>query len=218
MRIFYTIVLFAIFIFNAVAQDAEPQEIKTLVTEESLIKFKDHCYETGLYVGNDIKATVFGNRPAALSGIRTGFYVSDNFTIGVFQASTIVAQHFQGYDFDNSLIDVKAEHKYFGASIEYIFFPNNVFHLSFPINFGIGKTRVEGIDDFFNNSRGYLERSHYLVLDPGMYLNMHLIHHLFLKVGASYRYCSQSKLINYSDYKLSNLSINMNLTYKIFGN
>jgi len=75
---------------------------------------------------------------------------------------------------------------YYGAFVEYRVKPNNLFHLSFPLNLGVFETDfdTDAFDDDFNDN---YENDYQFFVEPGVNVELNLHKFARLYAGASYR-------------------------------
>lgn len=101
---------------------------------------------------------------------------------------------------------------YFGVYMEPVFFNKSVVHLTVPAIVGIGVGQSEHYwysnGNFWN---GATMTDSFLVLEPGVNVELNIARALRFFAGGSYRFVLDSNLMPDSDERLSGLSINFGL-------
>lgn len=197
----------------------EGDQMKTLITKENIRAFFINCYEEGIYFAVEGRVSVVGDSYIPSRAFRTGFNVNENLALGYFSNKTQGKERFYGTNYKGELVKLSMDNKSWGMAADVIFIPKSPVRVSFPIYAGFGHTRIY-YDNYYNGTsfiNNELEDSWYVFAEPGMNIDLHLVKHVYLKLGASYKIAGQSDLLNLTDMDLSGPSVNINLTYKIFG-
>ncbi|WP_323755526.1 STN domain-containing protein [Roseivirga sp.] len=162
--------------------------------------------------------TEIGNRDAVLIGGQLVYNPTKNFGIGVAGKGFITraepdAQLGSDYAYSGG---------YGGLLLEATLFPDQPFHLSFPIVFGLGEVMYNSLQPVTGLNTIEDQRTIF-VFEPGVYLEMNVIKYLRVGFGAAYRDASSTNL-KYSSTEqpimdkngLDGLSINVMLKFGIF--
>jgi len=107
---------------------------------------------------------------------------------------------------------------YGGLVLGFNVLPREVVHLSVPVILGAGTIYLSD-PNFFNytsDSEYTIEKSTFLVVEPGAYLEFNVTQFFRLGIGASYRYVQGSALTNLTDEELSDWSANLQLKFGRF--
>lgn len=184
------------------------KEIKTLFGSTS-----SHGGFLG-FMGNYGK---IGNQDAAFVGARTGWIINHCFSMGL-----------AGYgfssnmDFDNYPQSTRHSFQgaYAGIFIEPTIAPRYPVHLSFPIIMGVGGVaRVEPgyMAQEYDNSNMYVRDSQgFLIINPGVELEINLVKFVRLGIGAQYKYTTELSLDNSKSDILDGFSGGMSLKFGKF--
>jgi hypothetical protein len=107
---------------------------------------------------------------------------------------------------------------YGGLFIEPIIFGKFPVHVSFPCTFGIGG--VAQLDarywDHYDYEYTYRDSDLFFVAEPGIDLELNMLKHLRLGIGARYRFTSSTQLTDYSKDALNGFSLNLGIKFGKF--
>ena len=204
-KLFYT--LLVLLTFNSQAQE-EAQTLFSGIGVEKVAGFG----------GPWLAFTELKGTSKAMLGGKFGAIFNNQIGFGVIGMGFAGGMKFRG---DNLRGDTNAELKAaYGAGgifLEYIVGLPKVIHLSFPVNVMVGGTKVEqdiitminpptnlNSDDDDDDIK--IESNSFLVLEPGVNLELNISRNFILGGNVSYRYVSGSNLKNISDDNLSGLS------------
>lgn len=150
------------------AQAQESNE--TLLNDFSLKKI-------GVMAEVNAGASSLSDATLGLMGIRAGVVFSDKLSLGGFYRFTFNNPVPSGEPFPGNYTPFDS----YGAFIEYTLFANKAVHLSFPLFFGAGEldTDDEGASPDFGEST-------FLVVEPGVLLEVNLLDNLRLNAGVLY--------------------------------
>jgi len=200
----YLIVLFVFTTNILLAQNND--EIQTLLGNE--LKY-------GGYGSFDMRFSNFDAKAGLLLGGRGGVILNHKLVIGgggygLANRTRVTLTDLNGNDSMGRM-----NFGYGGILLEYIFFPQKPFHFAVPLLIGSGSTKIYNIsDDFFSNS--LIESSTFLLLEPGIDIELNLLKFVRFTCGASYRLASGTFLQNLNDNDLSGLSINASFKFGYF--
>lgn len=209
------ILLSIVFVINLSAQEViepvqeEPKskdEIKTLLGEVD---------SYGLYFGISLNYSLLNNENAMFIGGKGALVIGHGMAIGL-----------AGYGFSNDhkwnpvmKQNVNLEGGYGGFYVEPIIFPKYPVHLAFPIFVGVGGIGYMSdkyYDYDYDEWTGYVEDNDaYVLIEPGVELEMNMVRFLRISIGASYRYTSEINLMNVESDVLNGLSAG--ITFKFGG-
>ncbi len=162
--------------------------------------------------------TEIGNRDAIAIGGHLVYNPTKNFGIGVAGKGFLTRNEPDvrlGADYSYS-------GGYGGLLLEATLFPNQPFHLSFPVIFGLGSVMYNSLEPLTGLNTIEDERTIF-VFEPGAYLEMNVIKYFRIGFGATYRDASSANLKYKSDDQpilnkngLDGLSINIMLKFGLF--
>lgn len=166
----------------------------------------------GGYLGMTGKGTSLNGSAALLSGGEVAVVVGHKLNIGL-AAYGLVTNVFSNYMDDESnryFIDMG----YGGLFLEPVFFSERLVHLSVPVTIGMGgaainSSRIYDYDDSYEY--GLVSSDAFLVLEPGINVELNVCKIVRLGAGLSYRYVSDVQLIDHSNEDFSGLSGSVNL-------
>ncbi len=107
---------------------------------------------------------------------------------------------------------------YGGLLLEPVIFPRFPVHVSFPVVIGIGA--VAQMDAYywgsFDYEYYYRDADLFFVAEPGIDLEVNLVKHLRLAVGAKYRITSPTQLPSFANDALNGFSVNLAMKFGKF--
>jgi len=204
MKAFFVVIVIIFMALTLKAQD--DTEIKTLLGSD--IKY-------GIYGGFDMRFSNFDNKAGLMLGGKGGIILNHQIAIGG-----------GGYGLSNrariTLVDDlgndsigRLNFGYGGVLIEYIAFPTKPVHFSVPFMIGSGSAKIYSYDaGIFDNS--LIEASTFLLLEPGIDIELNMLSFMRFGIGASYRLVSGTFMRNLNDKDLSGLSINVSFKFGYF--
>lgn len=198
---------------NIAPEEAPKEEKKPRVKKEqpSDKKFR-------INIASNVGYAEIGTRDAVIIGGQLAYNPTKNFGIGVAGKGFITRN-----EPDAQLgLDYVYSGGYGGLLLEATLFPNQPFHLSFPVIFGLGSLAYNSLDKITGLNTIEDERTIF-VFEPSAYLEMNIIKYLRVGFGVSYRDASSSNL----KYKVSQdplmdkdgldgLSINVMVKFGLF--
>lgn len=107
---------------------------------------------------------------------------------------------------------------YGGLLVGFNIFPREVVHLTIPIVFGVGRMYITDPNYFQTTSDSdyTIEKSAFMVVEPGANLEFNVTPFFRLGTGASYRYVQGLNLTNLTDEQLLGWAINLSLKFGKF--
>ena len=117
-------------------------------------------------------------------GARGSWVIQHSFAIGVGGTGFINEYHYDA----NLDQDVFLSGGYGGFYLEPILFPKSPVHLAFPILIGAGGVSFVSYNDEFWDSNFVEDYEGFLILEPGVDLELNLTRFMRLGIGATYRF------------------------------
>ena len=148
----------------------------------------------------DMKLTQIKDGTSLFIGARGGVTVNKYFSIGAAGYGLVNAPEIE----DASSTSLKMNGGYGGLLIGFQLFPRKVVHLSFPIILGGGSMYLTDPNYFQNTSDSdfTVEKSAFMVVEPGANLEFNITRFFHLEMGASYRYVNGLNMENLTDEQL----------------
>ncbi len=179
----------------------DPRQIKSLLSKEN---------EINGFGGVDTRITDFHDQRAAVVGAYGGVIVNRSFLLGVGCYGIATNPQIDGilppgFSPDNTSRKLTINGGYAGLMLGGMIFSKELIHLTIPVFIGAGEFQLSD-DDFFQNQSDTdytVERSTFLVGEPGAQLEFNITSSMRIAVGASYRYVYGLELINLSDADMS---------------
>ena len=165
------------------------------------------------YTGLSLKtAPLMGQHTPLVEGM--GAVVFDHtFAVGGFTNRLAGEIDFVGSDLENpGDADLSLTYDYAGIFLEYTLWPNAPVHLSFPLQVGLGRAKVEQQETDIE-----VERSRLIVIEPRINLEANLSQRLGLAVHAGYRWADTQDLTNLTDANLSGFNYGILLKFFMEG-
>lgn len=202
------IMLFNLSVFSQ--ENNNNDEKKSKKNDEIKTLFGDDISHGG-YIGFSMNYSQIKNNEAIALGGRLGWIIDHKLTIGI-----------GGYGFvndvyvDNVINDVgfNLVGGYGGLIIEPIIAPKFPVHISFPILLGVGGIAyVNEYYDYKDEDYNYYteDSDAFLVIEPGVEIDINVVKYLRIALGATYRYASDLNLINTKDDILNGLTYGLTL-------
>ena len=153
----------------------------------------------------ELKTTEIKDDIALMPGIMGGIIMNDHFILGLGGYGMAAEIDFIGTEPE---IRQYLYGGYGGLILGAIIAPREVIHVNIPILIGAGGAYIteNASHDFDGSSEEFDESSAFFVIEPGIELEMNITRFFRLGVGASYRYITESDLVNITDSELNNYS------------
>jgi len=212
-KIIILLTLFA-FLFTpyAIQAQEDDQEMKTI--------FGDKQHASGGYGAISFGYTQIDGKDAFMGGVKGGWLINHGVTLGL-----------AGYGFINDVsntapgdaIKTHLAGGYGGLLIEPILFPKYPVHVTFPIIIGAGG--ISYFEDYWKSSDGsqppdyyygYIDADAFFVFEPGMELELNIVHFFRIAIGGSYRYTSNITLLDHDNDILRNFNAYFTLKFGKF--
>ncbi len=203
------ILFLSMHIFSQIVEDEikeykKDDEIKTLLGKSNTI---------GGYGAISVLYSQIDAKDAFIFGARGCVIMSHIFSMGIGGAGFV-----NDSQLDNSLgKDVSLAGGYGGLFFEPIIFPMFPVHISIPVLIGIGGVAYTSIDRYDWNDEYLVEDSEsFLVVEPGLELEMNVTRYFRLSMGGYYRYTSGIDLLNTESDVLNGFSFGVNFKFGKF--
>ncbi|MFP4556798.1 MAG: hypothetical protein ACLFNU_08000 [Bacteroidales bacterium] len=174
--------------FVGVAQDSTEQEMQTLFGEDEITY--------GGYGGVRIAYSQFNGNDAWLVGGRGGVIFNSTFIVGGGGYGIVNSPSFSNVNGNDM---VYLEGGYGGMFFEYIFKPNKVVHLNFPVIIGAGGLLYSDVpvsSGGANFEDRIIDNSAFFVLEPGVEVELNVVKFMRVAAGVSYRYANGLNLVD----------------------
>ena len=164
----------------AVIEHGSNNEIKTLFGGN---------HNNGIYLSYDLGFGTIDKKQAVETGGRLAWIIDHSIALGFFGNGFVTASDFNK-PINNVNTNVTLAGGYGGFLIEPIIFPKRPIHVSFPIELGVGGAGYQSSSynhdtyDYMGNSNGDV----FMVLRPGVEVEMNMLKFFRLGLGLQYRY------------------------------
>ena len=189
---------------NDSAEKRKDNEIKTLIGGSG---------DIGGYGGLSVLYSQIDAKDAIIFGARGGLIMGHMFAMGIGGAGFVNDAHY-----DNILDrNVSLSGGYGGMFFEPIILPKFPIHLSVPVLIGIGGVAYTSVERMEWDNEYFVEDSEtFLVVEPGMELEMNITRFFRFAMGAYYRYTSGIELLNTGADVLNGFSFGVNFKFGKF--
>jgi len=195
-----------VLLFVTVLKAQNDDEIQTLLGND--LKY-------GAYGSFDMRFSNFNNKAGLLLGGKGGIILNHQLVIGGGGYGLTNRTHITLSDGMGNDSTGRLNFGYGGVLLEYIAFHAKAVHFSVPLLIGSGSAKIYSYDfNFFDNS--LIEASTFMVLEPGIDIELNLLSFMRFGIGASYRYIAGTYMENLNDGQLSGLSINASFKFGYF--
>lgn len=160
----------------------------------------------GAYIGIWTGYAQFYGKDGYSFGVNTSCLINHSFGIGI-SASIYSNDYYIGYKMAESSNNFRGG--YTGLYLEPIILARSPVHFSIPLTLGVGGISCTNTYNYGNNDIQYYieENDIYMVAEPGFDIELNIIKHLRLSLGAKYRFTSGIKINNYGSHVLDNYTI-----------
>jgi hypothetical protein len=151
----------------------------------------------GYFIELNGEYTHFGHKNEFLPGMSMGVILNHHWTIGVTGNFLSNSQGSYHHHADKDSIST-GNHRsslsggYGGLLLEYTLFPRSKVHVSFPLTIGSGylyHSHHTHLSDSTDTQNKWVHHGeHFLVIEPGVNLEINVVKHLRIDLGVSYRY------------------------------
>jgi hypothetical protein len=164
-------------------------------------------HTNGFYISYDLGFGTIDKKQTVETGGRIAWIIDHSIAIGFFGNGFVSASDFNKI-IDNVNSNVTLAGGYGGFLIEPILFPKHPIHVSFPIELGVGGAGYQSSSynpktyDYMGNSNG----DAFMVVKPGVELEMNMLKFFRLGLGMQYRYIYGLNLDGFNKNDLNGLS------------
>lgn len=192
-----------------------------LVEDEGTRKKKDDEIRTlvggsndiGGYGGLSVMYSQIDLKDAIVFGARGGLIMGHMFAMGIAGAGFVNDSHYD-YALDRN---VSLTGGYGGMFFEPIILPKFPIHLSVPVLVGIGGIAYTSVERREWDDEYFVEDSEtFLLVEPGVELEMNVTHFFRFTMGGYYRYTSEIDLLNTGKDVLNGFSFGVNFKFGRF--
>ena len=179
-------------IFSLPASAQRDDEVSTLFGS------KDGSIHHGGWGALTFGYTQVNDKDTYLMGARGGWLIDHHFTIGLAGSGFISDQDYYLDSYEYNPVNIAGG--YGGLLLEATIMPYYPVHIAIPVIIGAGGITYtnqkwwEGGD--YNEPASSIDSDAFFVLEPGLEVEVNLVHFMRLSVGGSYRYTSNVSLIN----------------------
>ncbi len=156
----------------------------------------------------EMKLTQIADATSLFIGASGGVTVNKTFMFGIAGYGLAASP-----DIESINSNYRLNGGYGGLLLGFNIFPREVVHLSFPIVIGVGSMYLT--DPYFfsgtSDSDLTIEKSGFMVIEPGANLEFNVTRFFHLGMGASYRYVQGLSMNSLTDEQLLGWAINLNL-------
>ncbi len=161
----------------------------------------------------EMKLTQIADATSLFIGASGGVTVNKTFMFGIAGYGLAASP-----DIESINSNYRLNGGYGGLLLGFNIFPREVVHLSFPIVIGVGSMYLT--DPYFfsgtSDSDLTIEKSGFMVIEPGANLEFNVTRFFHLGMGASYRYVQGLSMNSLTDEQLLGWAINLNLKFGSF--
>jgi hypothetical protein len=204
MKSFILLTLSLVFVMNSAFSQGEIEVIGTKDQMQTLFGYESKI--TG-YGALDTRFTMINNKESVIVGGHGGVIFNSYFYLGLGAYGLVTTQ-----DITTDPLDVPLDMQmgYTGLMLGMNVMPKKAVHFSIPLFVGAGNLVLEK-----NDAR--LENSPFIIIEPGLQLELNLVRFMKLGLGGGYRMVRGSSLDNsISDADLTGWSGNFSLIFGKF--
>lgn len=205
-------ILFAAIIFSVTSSFAQDSlKVKKEKTDDGIKTIFGKTKSHGGYLGLSCDYTEINDNDGIMMGGQVGWIINHSLVIGV-----------GGYGFISDQVDYSSNSYpqisggYGGLYFEGIALPKFPIHVSFPLLLGVGG--VTTYTNYYNDDWSYYadDSDVFLVVEPGVNIELNMLKFFKLAFGAKYRYTSELYMPNINEEALNGLSFGMTLKFGKF--
>ena len=180
--------------------DPKDEEVKSLLGKGNDING---------FGGADLKVSELVGERGLITGAYGGVLINRRYLLGVGGYGITTNVEFEGLvGADTKTLNLHGG--YAGILMGGMVLSKEVVHLTLPVFFGAGSVQVSD-KDFFpnrpNDAEFIIEKSAFMVIEPGAQLEFNITEHFRFAAGMSYRYVTGTELDNIRDRQLRGSSI-----------
>jgi hypothetical protein len=189
-KILFPICLVGLLFTSATLFATDRDQQQTLFQNSTVLNPETWSYVLVPTVG----VTQLDGSTAALLGLRGGIKLKNPFTFGAFFQTSVLDMQPES----ETLPDIYMDFWTVGGYAEYTLFSNRLLHATFPVLLGIGEVEMD-------NEPGDLDlgEKNFLVVEPTALLELNVLPHVRLNLGAGYRFVSSMQYRNLNQADIS---------------
>lgn len=203
--------IIAIGLLGSLGLQAQNSEVETI--------FKGTKTSSGGYGAITNKFTSINGEFANMVGLYGGWFINKKVMLGVGAAAT--TSYLPVKDEFNIFPGKRTSYEYgqLGLMTEYVIASNKSLHVVFNVFTGAGFTtqyvRSTWDDNDYNDYHN-TDTNWFLVVEPGVQVEVNLLKWLRFSPGVSYRFVNNSESLDLTDNKLQGVSVNLTLKFGRF--
>lgn len=174
----------------------------------------------GGFGGPRVALSKFNNQDVWLVGGRGGAIFNHTFVIGGAGYGIVNSPMFTDIEYDGQpYAKAYLEGGYGGMYFEYIYKPFKVVHLSFPLVVGGGTllyAETPAAQSGGNMQDNIITQSTFFVLEPGIEIELNVVHFMRLTAGVSYRYANGLDLPSTPEKAFNSMAATVSLKFGKF--
>ena len=167
--------------------------------------------DIGVYFSFDKKISPVNNKIFVFSGGKMAAIVNKSLALGIGGQHITSDNQYEVINRYGQEEEYELHMKYGGAFMEYIAAGNRPIHVTFPVFFGFGVSRL----DNWNTGNEY-DQSAFFIVEPEFNIEANIIKFVRAGFGAGYRFVTASNLDYTSDEDLSNFYLSLTLRLGLF--
>lgn len=214
-KIVLLIVFFVIAANTNMVRAQENEKVKKEKSDEIITIFKKGHHTNGAYGSLWAGYTQVDKHNGFSYGINGARLINHVIGIG-FSITGFSNEYFLGHEAGSVFQSLQGA--YAGLLVEPIVIGRSPVHVSFPCTFGIGGVAELEAHywDYYDNTYYYKDSDLYFVAEPGVDVELNIVKHLRIAVGAKYRITSATHLTGFSTHALNGYSISVALKFGKF--
>lgn len=166
----------------------------------------------GYFINPSCQLGEIAGNSAILPGLGAGVVFNGRLYLGI-NFKYIASENTPEGESDNRLY---LDQRYCGLKFEYALRPENVVHINFPIELGVGETELDLKDSFEDEGSVPTNDSWFAYLEPGVALEMNLHKYVKFSLSAGYRFVSDSSFRSLTEKDLTGMTYSAGLKIGIF--
>jgi hypothetical protein len=167
----------------------------------------------------ELKLSQINNQLGLIAGLRICPFSNKFVNTGIAGYGLVTNHQFRSNDRYGNDTDLDINLWYAGLICEFVVMPDIPIHFTIPLLLGGGMVNINLYDQdeiqkhFYDRDVLKVESSPFLIIEPGVNMEVSVAKYLRITLGVSYRYISRTDLIRITESDINNLS--MNLSFKL---
>ncbi len=165
----------------------------------------------GAFLELNTMPSFINNQPGLMTGGGVSLVFGHSLNLGV--AGYGLMTNIQSNTFDTTGNYYNLQTGYGGITIEPVFFPKKLVHISFPVLLGMGATSLSHFSIYESQTyeANWTEPDYYFIARPGINIEVNLLRILKLDLGVNYRFTTGYDFSNTNPGNLNGWSGNIGL-------